>query len=163
MTEITQAAAEAWQELVEYDDRTSPEEYPDMALITRDELNAFMQRAIDLGRAQALEEAAKVDAGWLVEEEFGDIIHWIALSQDKWPLFKTRLRRERLEMDQYISPVLRVKDAAKALRFARKEDAEAFIALFDRFLLHAKATEHIWDDDLTIRALKDRAGKQHNE
>ncbi|WDA37826.1 hypothetical protein [Sphingobium sp. YC-XJ3] len=36
---------EAWQELVEYDDRTSPEEYPDMALITIEELRAFMGAA----------------------------------------------------------------------------------------------------------------------
>lgn len=36
----------AWQELIERDDRTSPEEYPEMALITRDELAEFMRRAI---------------------------------------------------------------------------------------------------------------------
>ncbi|EQA97249.1 hypothetical protein [Sphingobium sp. HDIP04] len=36
---------EAWQELVEYDDRTSPEEYPDMALITFEELRVFMGAA----------------------------------------------------------------------------------------------------------------------
>ncbi|KEZ00622.1 hypothetical protein AI27_17950 [Sphingomonas sp. BHC-A] len=36
---------EAWQELVEYDDRTSPEEHPDMALITFEELRAFMGAA----------------------------------------------------------------------------------------------------------------------
>ncbi|TZG25632.1 hypothetical protein [Sphingomonas montanisoli] len=39
------APEDAWQELVEYDDRTSPEEYPDMALITHDELRSFMERA----------------------------------------------------------------------------------------------------------------------
>ncbi|MYL99573.1 hypothetical protein GR702_17570 [Novosphingobium sp. FGD1] len=38
-------ALEAWQELVEYDDRTSPEGYPDMALITFEELRMFMSRA----------------------------------------------------------------------------------------------------------------------
>lgn len=38
-------ALEAWQELVEYDDRTSPEEYPNMALITFEELRMFMSRA----------------------------------------------------------------------------------------------------------------------
>jgi hypothetical protein len=32
----------AWQELVDRDDRTSPAEYPDMALITRGELAEFM-------------------------------------------------------------------------------------------------------------------------
>lgn len=34
---------EAWDELVNVDDRTSPEEYPDMCLITRDELRTFME------------------------------------------------------------------------------------------------------------------------
>ncbi len=36
---------EAWDVLVNVDDRTSPEEYPDMCLITRDELIDFMERA----------------------------------------------------------------------------------------------------------------------
>lgn len=35
----------AWLELGERDDRTSPEEYPEMCLITRDELAEFMRRA----------------------------------------------------------------------------------------------------------------------
>lgn len=37
---------QAWDELVNVDDRTSPEEYPDMCLITRDELVEFMRRAL---------------------------------------------------------------------------------------------------------------------
>lgn len=38
-------AADAWNILVEKDDRTSPEEYPDHCLITADELRDFMERA----------------------------------------------------------------------------------------------------------------------
>jgi len=34
---------EAWEQLVNFDDRTSPAEYPDMALITREELSHFMR------------------------------------------------------------------------------------------------------------------------
>lgn len=34
---------EAWGELVNKDDRTSPEEYPDMCLITREELRCYME------------------------------------------------------------------------------------------------------------------------
>lgn len=34
-----------WQELLDKTDRTSPEEYPEMALITRDELADFVSRA----------------------------------------------------------------------------------------------------------------------
>lgn len=50
--------SEAWQELVEKDDRTSPSEYPDMALITREELAEFMDtsrsRAAAVGKADGL-------------------------------------------------------------------------------------------------------------
>ena len=42
---------EAWDELVNVDDRTSPEEYPDMCLITRDELIDFMKRATPASHA----------------------------------------------------------------------------------------------------------------
>lgn len=38
-------ARDAWTDLVDKDDRTSPEEYPDMALITAEELREFMERA----------------------------------------------------------------------------------------------------------------------
>lgn len=34
-----------WQELLDRDDRTSPEDYPEMALITREELADFINRA----------------------------------------------------------------------------------------------------------------------
>lgn len=36
---------DAWHELIEKDDRNSPEEYPDMCLISADELRDFMHRA----------------------------------------------------------------------------------------------------------------------
>lgn len=39
---LAEVIADAWLELVEYDDRTSPVEYPKMALITREELARFM-------------------------------------------------------------------------------------------------------------------------
>ena len=86
------------------------------------------------------------ESGWLVEEEAGGIIHWIALANFVWPLTKfsnTRGRRD-YDAERYMSPVQRVKDSNDALRFARKQDAEAFIVMFDRFLLLPKATEHCW-------------------
>jgi hypothetical protein len=39
---VEQGVDAAWQELIEKDDRTSPAEYPDMALITKDELSRFI-------------------------------------------------------------------------------------------------------------------------
>lgn len=51
------ATAEAlWQEMVEWDDRTSPEEYPEMAMLTFEEFADFLNRH----RQATLEEAAKV-------------------------------------------------------------------------------------------------------
>lgn len=100
-------------------------------------------------------EAEALETGWLVEENVGGFIHWIALSIDEWPRVKITTRRARMNADfdieetRYLTPVIRVKDANAALRFARKEDAEAFIRLFDRFLLHPVATEHQW---ATLRA-----------
>lgn len=51
------SAGEAWLDLVEKTDRTSPAEYPDMALITRDELAAYMLAAAPQLPAQAKEGA----------------------------------------------------------------------------------------------------------
>jgi hypothetical protein len=48
-------AREMWEELVEKDDRTSPKEYPDMALISFEELCNYIVAA----RAEVLEEAIK--------------------------------------------------------------------------------------------------------
>lgn len=36
--------SELWQDLLEKDDRTSPEEYPEMALITFDEFAAYLRQ-----------------------------------------------------------------------------------------------------------------------
>jgi hypothetical protein len=60
---------DAWQELVEKDDRTSPSEYPDMALITREELAEFMGSAATQSDASdalvaELADAAAQLAGW---------------------------------------------------------------------------------------------------
>ncbi len=53
---------EAWQDLVDKSDRTSPEEYPDMALITFDELADYMRSSSTdtIAFNRGLEEAAKV-------------------------------------------------------------------------------------------------------
>lgn len=76
--------------------------------------------------------------GWLIEEDAGGDIHWIALTDNIW---KYGWHLPVLDRDQP-SPVKRVKDANEAFRFARQQDAQAFISLFDRFLLCPKVTEH---------------------
>lgn len=55
-------ARREWQELVEKDDRTSPEEYPDMALITFDELREIISGSLLADSAAKDAEIAKVKA-----------------------------------------------------------------------------------------------------
>lgn len=46
-----------WQEMVEWDDRTSPEEYPEMAMLTFEEFADFLSRHAESARRKAIEEA----------------------------------------------------------------------------------------------------------
>jgi len=70
---------EAWQDLVEKDDRTSPEEYPEMALITREELADYMRAALspastDIGALrEALEPFALISTEGVVKAETGHV------------------------------------------------------------------------------------------
>lgn len=73
-TELEKAEAlgidEAWEELCGYSDRTSPEDYPDMALITMEELASFMERAAHPApqpteRKKVLEEALRPFAEYM--------------------------------------------------------------------------------------------------
>lgn len=42
--DLVSSASQAWQELLDKDDRNSPEDYPEMCLITFGELREFMSR-----------------------------------------------------------------------------------------------------------------------
>lgn len=65
-------AHELWQDLLEKDDRTSPEEYPDMALITQDEFFA----ALDRFRAAEVEAERMRCAAIVAAESFRDDEAW---------------------------------------------------------------------------------------
>lgn len=82
--------------------------------------------------------AERDETGWLIEENASGVIHWIALVENVWKY------GWYISESAQPSPVRRVKDSNDALRFARQQDAEAFIKLFDRFLLCATPTEHEW-------------------
>ncbi|PZO78480.1 MAG: hypothetical protein DI629_12345 [Mesorhizobium amorphae] len=63
---------EAWRDLIEKDDRTSPEDYPEMALITRDELAGYMACALAhplLQKGDGVGEARPV--AWQVQDARG--------------------------------------------------------------------------------------------
>jgi hypothetical protein len=59
----TMTPEDFWRDLCEKDDRTSPEDYPDMALVTQNELvymlTAYGDQRAREARAAAIEEAAK--------------------------------------------------------------------------------------------------------
>lgn len=59
MITIDRLIDKAWLDLSEKDDRTSPEEYPDMCLISREELSYILASAWDAGRYHTVQ--ASVD------------------------------------------------------------------------------------------------------
>lgn len=88
------------------------------------------------------------ETGWLIElpltQRGGGRLCWVALEEGPWPLFDTLRTNEDYDLRKCTSPLRFTPESSEALRFARKEDAEAFMRKFDRFLLHAVATEHMW-------------------
>lgn len=60
LKQIEALCDEAWQELVEKNDRTSPSDYPDMALITREELINFICDGIQLCQERTKAQIMKV-------------------------------------------------------------------------------------------------------
>lgn len=83
-----------------------------------------------------------IETGWLIEENGTGITQWIALAKGSWP--RTTRSTHPFVSERYVSMVERVRDASQAIRFARQEDADAFIALFGHFLFGPVATEHCW-------------------
>lgn len=77
---VGEGVAYLWQELLEKGDRTSPEEYPDMALITRGELADFIERAAPAPQDDRVDGELRIifdgppgpDAGRFVECETAD-------------------------------------------------------------------------------------------
>jgi hypothetical protein len=108
-------------------------------------MSFHLHNAARLGRERKAErDAAPDETGWLIEENATGVIYWVALAEDAWPRTKENRFSRRLGFEDYLSPVVRVKDANDALRFARKQDAEAFMGLFRIFLLAPIATEHLF-------------------
>ena len=128
---------------------------------SEDELS-LVRRHFDELRAEIEAERPVIDVpeetGWLVETTFGPHIHYMGI-QDPHPHW-----RETKSRDEEWSPYGRRalvgmlsfnKDSNDGLRFARKVDAEAFIAAFGQLLTDPKATEHQWvgpSSSLTTRA-----------
>lgn len=72
--------------------------------------------------------------GWLIEEEHDGRVEWLYVSG-----------RDTLDWTT---------NSVEALRFARKEDAEAFILYLNpyTYTISAKATEHMWSDEDDIES-----------
>jgi hypothetical protein len=61
MTDAQKLLEDVWIELVEKTDRTLPPEYPDMALITKDELGSALRVAIEAAAKVAEQQRPMVD------------------------------------------------------------------------------------------------------
>lgn len=102
----TEASAEllalAWQELLDKSDRTSPPEYPDMALITFDELCGIVTRShlsVEVGEEGV--EAMIVDLFGVEDPEWNSRCHINRSFSDTRSLFKSALTAAI----PYLSPV----------------------------------------------------------
>lgn len=95
-----------------------------------------------------LTDEQRTETGWLIELPLtaarGGRLCWVALSDGAFPLFRTLSHNEDYDFQRAETPLIFTPDHNAALRFARKQDAEAFMTKFDRFLVHAVATEHQW-------------------
>lgn len=68
------ADLELWTDLLEKDDRTSPDEYPDMALITQDEFLYCLKAARDAATARHEDDLAQIVAAYY-RREIGRLMH----------------------------------------------------------------------------------------
>ena len=88
------------------------------------------------------------ETGWLIELPLtgknGGRLCWVTLEDKRLDRFRTVREGEDYEFQRREFPLKYTPDSNQALRFARKEDAELFMRVFDYFLLHAVATEHKW-------------------
>lgn len=111
-------------------------------------LAALREAPVRNERAEIVEET-----GWLIELPYtasgGGRLCWVALKKDRFPRYRIRGHYDDFNSEKAESPLEFTSDSLKALRFARKEDAELFMSVFDNFLLHAVATEHAWVAPIT--------------
>ena len=125
------------------------------------ELAIYIRRHFDELRAEIEAERPAVvvpeETGWLVETKFGPHIHYMGI-KDPHPYWRESRKKDE-EFEPYgrralVGLLSFNKDSNDGLRFARKVDAEAFIAAFGQLLTDPKATEHIWADKHLIDGAK---------
>lgn len=121
----------------------------------------FTQTALDELRAEWEAERPAVvvpeETGWLVETKFGPHIHYMGI-KDPHPYWRESRKKDE-EFEPYgrralVGLLSFNKDSNDGLRFARKVDAEAFIAAFVQLMTDPKATEHIWADKQLLDGTK---------
>ena len=92
--------------------------------------------------------------GWLIEMPItarcGGRLQYVALSDGTWPRLATLpvCSGKRAQILEYVSPLEFTPDSNEALRFARKEDGEAFLRKFGHFILQGVVCEHGWDNSM---------------
>jgi hypothetical protein len=81
-------AQAAWDELVNKDDRTSPEEYPDHCLISFEELQDFMSRSRDVSPDNVV-RSSQESVAWVAFAANGNVRFWTSDPH------RTQLEKER--------------------------------------------------------------------
>lgn len=120
--------------------------------------HAAIQEAAD--RITSLERALTEETGWLIEDRSpGDHSLYMKLGDDPIQCVDGNERRGRI-FGKFLSPLGFTKVAGEALRFARKEDAEAFVRVFKRFMLAPEVTEHSWPALSTTRQGRYRSDRR---
>lgn len=82
--------------------------------------------------------------GWLIEDRSSGGSLYMAMIEDGRFGETKEKSIGRFKFERYESPLCFVKDSNDALRFARKEDAEAFVRVFRKFMLVPEVLEHCW-------------------
>lgn len=85
---------DAWQDLVERSDRTSPAEYPDMALITAEELEYYM-RASAVSDIDPIHAAEVEDDGFVTVTGVAPVVVWPLIATHAEMIAKWRHEWER--------------------------------------------------------------------
>lgn len=100
---------EAWTDLLEKDDRNSPAEYPEMCLITKDELAGYIDTARDDARHQAGRCIVQVADGLLHDPKSDGVDGHVSVVLREIGTKLTELTTRQLE-DEAMAVILTTQD-----------------------------------------------------
>jgi hypothetical protein len=121
-------------------------EYPAQAKVVFGWAQAeYLARAAIAALSQPAPKEAVADRGWLIEENFGPVIHYIGLQDphDHWRKLSEDGRNTN-GRSALVGIIRFCKDANDAIRFARAQDAQQLVDALGRLLTEPRICEHEW-------------------